>query len=49
MTSGLRRFARSAATRREVAALRSRIDHLLAEPRFPGPEGYGPAIPWPAF
>lgn len=36
-------------TRREVAALRSRIDHLLAEPRFPGPEGYGPAIPWPAF
>ncbi|MBP2370377.1 SCO1664 family protein [Pseudonocardia parietis] len=36
-------------TRREVAALRSRIDHLLVEPRFPGPEGYGPAIPWPAF
>nr|WP_255426373.1 SCO1664 family protein [Pseudonocardia sp. C8] len=36
-------------TRREIAALRSRIDHLLAEPRFPGPEGYGPAIPWPAF
>ncbi|MEJ8281309.1 SCO1664 family protein [Pseudonocardia sp. DW16-2] len=36
-------------TRREVAALRSRIDHLLAEPRFPGPDGYGPAIPWPAF
>lgn len=36
-------------TRREVAALRSRIDHLLAEPRFPGPDGCGPAIPWPAF
>ena len=36
-------------TRREVAALRSRIDHLLAEPRFPGPDGFGPAIPWPAF
>ncbi|OLL76254.1 hypothetical protein Ae168Ps1_4659 [Pseudonocardia sp. Ae168_Ps1] len=36
-------------TRREVAALRSRIDHLLAEPHFPGPDGFGPAIPWPAF
>ncbi|MEQ3554126.1 SCO1664 family protein [Pseudonocardia nematodicida] len=36
-------------TRREVAALRSRVDRLLAEPRFPGPDGFGPAIPWPAF
>ncbi|MFP5070177.1 SCO1664 family protein [Pseudonocardia nantongensis] len=36
-------------TRAEVAALRSRIDLLLGEPRFPGPDGYGPAIPWPAF
>ncbi|WP_308015495.1 SCO1664 family protein [Pseudonocardia sp. ICBG1293] len=36
-------------TRREVAAMRSRIDRLLAEPRFPGPDGHGPAIPWPAF
>ena len=36
-------------TRREVAALRSRVDRLLNEPRFPEPNGYGPAIPWPAF
>ncbi|RZT84465.1 putative repeat protein (TIGR03843 family) [Pseudonocardia sediminis] len=36
-------------TRREVAALRSRIDRLIDEPRFPEPNGYGPAIPWPAF
>ncbi|MBW0101393.1 SCO1664 family protein [Pseudonocardia sp. KRD-291] len=36
-------------TRREVAALRSRVDRLINEPRFPEPNGYGPAIPWPAF
>lgn len=36
-------------TRREVRTLSSRVDALLAEPRFPEPAGYGPAIPWPAF
>lgn len=36
-------------TRREVAALRSRVDRLLDRARFPEPSGYGPAIPWPAF
>jgi uncharacterized repeat protein (TIGR03843 family) len=36
-------------TRREVKALRSRLEGLLAEPCFPAPSGYGPAIPWPAF
>ena len=36
-------------TRREVRTLSSRVDALLAEPRFPEPSGYGPAIPWPAF
>ena len=36
-------------TRREVAALRSRVDRMINEPRFPEPNGYGPAIPWPAF
>lgn len=33
----------------EVAALTSRVDGLLAAPRYPEPSGYGPAIPWPAF
>jgi uncharacterized repeat protein (TIGR03843 family) len=36
-------------TRREVRALSARVDHLLAEPCYPEPSGYGPAIPWPAF
>ncbi|WP_300017706.1 SCO1664 family protein [Pseudonocardia sp.] len=36
-------------TRREVRTLSSRVDALLAEPTFPEPTGYGPAIPWPAF
>ena len=36
-------------TRREVRALRSRVEALLAAPCFPEPAGYGPAIPWPAF
>ncbi|GAA5154759.1 SCO1664 family protein [Pseudonocardia eucalypti] len=36
-------------TRRELAALSSRVDALIANPEFPEPSGYGPAIPWPAF
>jgi uncharacterized repeat protein (TIGR03843 family) len=36
-------------TRREVRALRSRVDALLKARCFPEPSGYGPAIPWPAF
>ena len=36
-------------TRREVRALRTRVDALLSAPCFPEPAGYGPAIPWPAF
>jgi uncharacterized repeat protein (TIGR03843 family) len=36
-------------TRREVRALRARVDALLSAPCFPEPSGYGPAIPWPAF
>jgi uncharacterized repeat protein (TIGR03843 family) len=36
-------------TRAEVAALSARVDAMLADPCFPGPAGYGPAIPWPAF
>jgi uncharacterized repeat protein (TIGR03843 family) len=36
-------------TRREVRALRSRVEALLTTPCFPEPSGYGPAIPWPAF
>jgi uncharacterized repeat protein (TIGR03843 family) len=36
-------------TRREVRALRSRVDALLTTPCFPEPSGFGPAIPWPAF
>ncbi len=36
-------------TRREIAALRSRVDGLLNSGSFPEPNGYGPAIPWPAF
>ena len=36
-------------TRREVRALRSRVDAPAERPCFPEPAGYGPAIPWPAF
>jgi uncharacterized repeat protein (TIGR03843 family) len=36
-------------TRRELRALRRRVDRLLADPSYPEPSGYGPAIPWPAF
>ena len=36
-------------TRREVRALRARVENLLKAPCFPEPSGYGPAIPWPAF
>lgn len=36
-------------TRREVRALAGRVRGLLATPVFPEPNGYGPAIPWPAF
>jgi uncharacterized repeat protein (TIGR03843 family) len=36
-------------TRREVRALRSRVEAVLTTPCFPEPSGYGPAIPWPAF
>jgi uncharacterized repeat protein (TIGR03843 family) len=36
-------------TRRELRALSHRVDGLLATPEFPGPSGFGPAIPWPAF
>ncbi len=36
-------------TRRELRALSDRVDGLLAQPEFPAPSGYGPAVPWPAF
>ncbi|MFC5995139.1 SCO1664 family protein [Pseudonocardia hispaniensis] len=36
-------------TRREVAALSSRVDALLRKRRYPEPSRHGPAIPWPAF
>ena len=36
-------------SRAEVAALSQRVDALLADPCYPEPTGYGPAIPWPAF
>jgi uncharacterized repeat protein (TIGR03843 family) len=36
-------------TRGELRALSNRVDGLLANPEFPGPSGFGPAIPWPAF
>jgi uncharacterized repeat protein (TIGR03843 family) len=36
-------------TRRELRRLQRRVERLLAEPCFPEPSGYGPAIPWPAF
>ncbi|HEX2299473.1 MAG TPA: SCO1664 family protein [Pseudonocardiaceae bacterium] len=36
-------------TRREIHALRTRTDLLLATQTFPAPHGTWPAIPWPAF
>jgi len=33
----------------EVTALAARCDRLLRDPRFPGPEGEMPAVPWPLF
>jgi uncharacterized repeat protein (TIGR03843 family) len=36
-------------TRREIRKLGRRVDALLADPCYPGPNGRGPAIPWPAF
>ncbi len=36
-------------TRHETRGLSARVDGLLAEPCFPQPSGYGPAIPWPAL
>jgi hypothetical protein len=33
----------------EIGALTERVDLMLADPLFPEPSGYGPAIPWPAF
>ncbi|WP_433558405.1 SCO1664 family protein [Pseudonocardia xinjiangensis] len=36
-------------TRREMRTLSARVDALLADPCYPEPSGYGPAIPWPAF
>lgn len=36
-------------TRREIKALRTRTDQLLAVQTFPAPNGTWPAIPWPAF
>jgi len=36
-------------TRREVAAVRRRVDRLLTRRRYPEPSGDWPAIPWPPF
>lgn len=33
----------------EVAALAARCERLLADARFPGPQGEMPAVPWPVF
>jgi hypothetical protein len=35
--------------RREVVAVRRRVDRLLRERRYPQPSGDWPAIPWPPF
>jgi hypothetical protein len=32
-----------------MRTLSARVDALLADPCYPEPSGYGPAIPWPAF
>jgi uncharacterized repeat protein (TIGR03843 family) len=36
-------------TRREVVALRRRVDRLLTDRHYPQPSGDWPAIPWPPF
>jgi hypothetical protein len=36
-------------TRREVVAVRRRVDRLLARRTYPEPSGDWPAIPWPPF
>jgi hypothetical protein len=36
-------------TRREVTAVRRRVDRLLTRRRYPEPSGDWPAIPWPPF
>ena len=36
-------------TRREVVAVRRRVDRLLTARRYPEPSGDWPAIPWPPF
>jgi len=36
-------------TMAEIGALMSRVDTLLADPVFPGPDSQWRAIPWPAF
>ena len=36
-------------TRREVVAVRRRVDRLLRDRRYPEPSGDWPAIPWPPF
>ena len=36
-------------TRREVAAVRRRVDRLLERRRYPEPSGDWPAVPWPPF
>ncbi|MGH3566180.1 MAG: SCO1664 family protein [Pseudonocardia sp.] len=49
LDGGLCEGLRKHITRREVATLSRRVDALLADPCYPEPSGYGPAIPWPAF
>lgn len=36
-------------TRREVSAVKRRVDRLLARRRYPEPSGDWPAVPWPPF
>lgn len=36
-------------TRREVAAVRRRVDRMLSRGTYPEPSGDWPAIPWPPF
>jgi hypothetical protein len=36
-------------TRREVTAVKRRVDRLLARRRYPEPAGDWPAVPWPPF
>ncbi|MGE3284834.1 MAG: SCO1664 family protein [Pseudonocardia sp.] len=49
LDGGLSASLREHITRAEVRALVARVDELLADPCYPRPSGYGPAIPWPAF